>query len=79
MQRCHELWHRPAAAAPIQPLGWELPYAVGEALKRKKRKKKKKAAEIAGRNQSQSGSAPSSTPLMLCDFDQVTPLGFLHQ
>ena len=22
------LWHKPAAAAPIQPLAWELPYAV---------------------------------------------------
>ena len=22
---CHELWHRPAAAAPVQPLTWELP------------------------------------------------------
>ena len=32
-----ELQHRPAAAAPIQPLAWELPYA---ALKRKKKKKK---------------------------------------
>ena len=27
------LWHRPAAVAPIQPLAWELPYAMGEALK----------------------------------------------
>ena len=27
------LWHRPAAAAPIQPLTWELPYAAGVALK----------------------------------------------
>ena len=33
------LWHRPAAAAPIQPLAWELPYAVGTALKRQKEKK----------------------------------------
>jgi len=31
---------RPAAAAPIQPLGWELPYAAGAALKRKKKNKK---------------------------------------
>ena len=30
------LWHRPAAAAPIQPLAWELPYVAGMALKRKK-------------------------------------------
>ena len=30
------LWHRPESAAPIQPLGWEPPYAVGAALKKKK-------------------------------------------
>ena len=30
------LWHRLAAAALIRPLTWELPYAVGVALKRKK-------------------------------------------
>ena len=30
------LWHRAAAAASIQPLAWELPYAAGVALKRKK-------------------------------------------
>ena len=23
------LWRRPAAAAPIRPLAWELPYAAG--------------------------------------------------
>ena len=27
------LWSRPAAAAPIRPLAWELPYAIGAALK----------------------------------------------
>ena len=36
------LWCRPAAAAPIQPLAWELPYAAGTALKRQKEKRKKK-------------------------------------
>ena len=35
------LWCRPAAAAPIQPLAWELPYAAGATLKSKKKKKKK--------------------------------------
>ena len=30
----------PVATTPIRPLAWELPYAVGEALKKKKRKKK---------------------------------------
>ena len=29
----------PAAAAPIRPLAWKLPYAVGMALKRQKKKK----------------------------------------
>ena len=29
------LWLLLAAAAPIQLLGWELPYAMGEALKSK--------------------------------------------
>ena len=28
------LWRRPAAVAPIQPLAWEPPYAMGAALKR---------------------------------------------
>ena len=31
------LWCRLAAAAPIQPLAWEPPYAVGAALKKKKK------------------------------------------
>ena len=32
------LWCRLAAAAPVQPLAWKLPYAMGAALKRKKKK-----------------------------------------
>ena len=32
----------PAAVAPIRPLVWELPYAVGAALKKQKKKKKRK-------------------------------------
>ena len=32
------LWRTPAAVAPIQPLAWEPPYAMGVALKRKKKK-----------------------------------------
>jgi len=31
------LWRRPAAAAPIKPLAWEPPYAVGVALEKAKR------------------------------------------
>ena len=30
------LWPRPAAAAPIQPIAWEPPYAMGVVLKKKK-------------------------------------------
>ena len=33
------LWHRPAAAALIQPPAWEPPYTTGAALKSKKKKK----------------------------------------
>ena len=29
-----------AAAAPVRPLAWELPYAVGTALKGRKKKKR---------------------------------------
>ena len=36
------LWRRPAAAAQIQSLAWELPYAVGMALKSLKKQKNKK-------------------------------------
>ena len=35
------LWARPAAVAPIRPLTWEPPYAVGATLKSEKKKKKK--------------------------------------
>ena len=35
------LWHRPAAAALIRPLAWELPYAAGPKKKKKKNKKQK--------------------------------------
>ena len=33
------LWRRPAAAAPIQPLAWELLYAASMALKNKSKNK----------------------------------------
>ena len=35
------LWRRPAATAPIRPLVWEPPYAVGVALKIQKTNKQK--------------------------------------
>ena len=40
------LLHRPVAAAPIQPLAWELPYAVGVALKNKNRTKQNENSHV---------------------------------
>ena len=31
------VWYRPAAIAPVGPLAWEPPYAMGAALKRPKK------------------------------------------
>ena len=42
------LWGRLAAAAPMRPLAWELPYAISMALKSKKKKKKKKEGRKDG-------------------------------
>ena len=36
------LWCRPVAIAPIRPVAWEPPCAVGAALEKAKRPKKKK-------------------------------------
>ena len=45
------LWleKRPAAAAAIQPLAWELPYALGAALKNPKKKERKEGRKERGR------------------------------
>ena len=39
IQHCCELWCGPAVIAPIRPLAWESPYAVGAALEKEKRQK----------------------------------------
>ena len=36
------LWHRPVATAPIRPLAWEPPYAVGSSPRKIQKKKKKR-------------------------------------
>ena len=36
------LWHRPEATAPIRPLAWEPPCAIGVALEKDKKTEKKK-------------------------------------
>ena len=38
------LWCR-LATAPIRPLAWEFPYAVGEGLKKAKKKRKKRKVD----------------------------------
>ena len=44
------LWCRPAAAAPIQPLAWELPYATCVALESKKKKQANYYFYLKGKN-----------------------------
>ena len=47
------LWGRLAATAPIRPLAWEPPYAVGavpEKTKKKKKKKREREREIIESN-----------------------------
>ena len=39
-------WGRPAAAGPIGPLAWKLPYATGVAIKRKKKKRKRNSRKL---------------------------------
>ena len=41
------LWRRPAATAPIRPLAWEPPYAVGAALEKAKRQERKEIRSIS--------------------------------
>ena len=40
------LWCRQAATVPVPPIAWELPYAVGAALKKTKKKKREREREI---------------------------------
>ena len=39
------IWRRPAATAPIRPLAWEIPYAMGAALEKAKRQERKEGKE----------------------------------
>jgi len=40
------MWPRPAAAAPIQPLAWELPYATKCSPKKEKRERGQREQEF---------------------------------
>ena len=44
------LWCRLAAIGPIQPLAWELPYAMAVALKKQNKTKKKTKKQNNGEN-----------------------------
>ena len=50
VRRCHSdlalLWPWPPATAPIQPLAWELPCALGASLKKKEKKRKERKIEL---------------------------------
>ena len=43
-------WRRPVATAPIQPLAWEPPYAVGAAQIKSNNNKRQKKKKIQGRS-----------------------------
>ena len=43
---CRELWCRPSATAPIRPLAWEPPCAMGAALTKDKKKKKSETQDL---------------------------------
>ena len=51
------LWCRLAAAAPIRPLAWEPPYAMGAALEKAKKKKKKEGVLASNNLHVNPGSA----------------------
>ena len=60
------LWCGLAATAPIGPLAWKLPYAMGEALKRQKKKRTMTYQKIA-KNRVPAQVTPSSVHLIsLC-------------
>ena len=42
------LWFRSAAIAPVRPITWEPPYALGAALEKTKKKKKEPNCIISG-------------------------------
>ena len=42
------LWYRPATIAPIRPLDWEPPHALGASPKKTKRQKKRKEKNSHG-------------------------------
>ena len=60
------LWRRPSAAAPIQPLAWELPCAMDTALKIKQTEKPNLSTSQALCDTCLSSVSWGSRPLYLC-------------
>ena len=68
------LWHRLPAVVPIRPLAWELPYALGMALKKKK---KKKATGIKGSKKVRGQEKPkgrAGVDLGLAEWTELSPM-----
>ena len=61
------LWHRPAATAPIRPLAWEPPYAMGVAQEMTKRQKNKKIKKIKDHNSYPEGTSDETDLCSLID------------
>ena len=62
------LWCRPATVALIQPLAWELPYAMDAAPKKGKKKKKK---HNTTNKQKTLPPACVSIPMFTCETSKV--------
>ena len=67
------LWYRLAAAAPIRPLAWELPYATGEALKRQN-KTVQKAKQLIHDADFAHGPPVCNCHMLICSCDQQIPI-----
>ena len=76
------LWCRPAAADPIRPLAWEIPYAVGATLKKQNKIKQNKPTKLvykvfSPRTHSSLWQAQQSGELKLFDLTFSIPLSFI--
>ena len=72
------LWHRPAATAPIRPLAWELPCAMGAALKKTKDGKKKKHSATAVQIQTFSTLYENKTKIRYIQIDEISVISVLQ-
>ena len=61
-----QLWHRPVATAPIRPLAWEPPYAMGVAQEKAKRQQQQQKKRLCLEPASSSlNSCPQQGMLLL--------------